>query len=56
MRELAQPEARGYVRSQSERFTWGIVDVVLGLIMLPFGIWMLAIEGMVDAIAAVFDR
>jgi hypothetical protein len=53
MLEVARPEKRAHVRSHPERFTWGIVDAVLGLVMLPFGVWMLIIERMVRAVAAL---
>jgi hypothetical protein len=56
MLELARPEARSHVRSRPLRFTWGIVDTILGVVMLPFGIWMLVIEGLVKVVSAPFDR
>lgn len=53
MLEVARPEARTRAHARPERFTWGIVDVILALIMLPFGVWMFVIERMVRAVAAV---
>jgi hypothetical protein len=53
MLELARPEARSHVHSQSERFAWGIVDAILGILMLPFGIWIWLIERMVLAVSAL---
>ena len=53
MLEVARPETRARAHSHPERFSWGIVDGILALIMLPFGIWMFAIECMVRAVAAV---
>jgi membrane-bound ClpP family serine protease len=53
MLEVARPETRERAHSHPERFTWGIVDAILGLIMLPFGVWMLVIERMVRAVAAL---
>jgi hypothetical protein len=53
MLEVARPEVRTRVRSHPERLTWGIIDAVLGLVMLPFGIWMLVIERMVRVVAAI---
>ena len=53
MLEVARPETRTRAHSHPERFTWGIVDVILGLIMLPFGVWMFVIERMVRAVAAL---
>ena len=52
MLEVARPEARTRAHAHPERFTWGIVDVILALIMLPFGVWMFVIERMVRAVAA----
>jgi hypothetical protein len=56
MLDVARSETRVRVRAQPRRFGWGIVDVILGVLMLPFGIWMLAIEGMVRAVAAFGRR
>ena len=56
MLELARPETRAHARSHPQRFTWGIVDVILAVVMLPFGIWMFLIESLVGSVAAVFDR
>jgi hypothetical protein len=56
VQELVRPETRVESRSQSERFPWGIVDVILAVIMLPFGVWFLLIEGMVDGLTASLDR
>jgi hypothetical protein len=58
MLETARPRTRATSasRSPSRRFTWGIVDVILGVVMLPFGIWMLLIQGMVNGITWLFDR
>jgi hypothetical protein len=53
MLDLARPETRLHVRSHPGRLGWGIVDVVLGVVMLPFGIWMFAIERFVGAVAAL---
>ena len=55
MLELARPEVRAH-GSHSERLAWGIVDVILGALMLPFGIWMFLIERLVLTVSAVFDR
>jgi hypothetical protein len=56
MLELARPETRSAVRTHPQRFTWGIVDIILGALMLPFGIWMFLIERMAAAMATMFDR
>ena len=53
MLEAARPEARSHVRSQPKRFAWGIVDVILGVVMLPFGVWIWFIERMVGAVSAL---
>ncbi|MCA1648013.1 MAG: hypothetical protein LC797_21965 [Chloroflexi bacterium] len=56
MLEIARPELRGRTRVQSRTFRWGIVDVILAVLMLPFAIWMVAIEGIVRAVAALGTR
>lgn len=56
MLEIARPELRGRTHAQSRPFRWGIVDVILGVLMLPFAIWMFAIEGIVRAVAALGSR
>jgi hypothetical protein len=58
MLEIARPEARATsgARSEAQRPAWGIVDFILGALMLPFGIWLFLIERMVGAIASLFDR
>ena len=56
MLEVARPETRAHARSHPQRLTWGIVDVILAVVMLPFGIWMFLIESLVGSVAAVFDR
>jgi hypothetical protein len=56
MLEVARPEARGRTRSHPQRFTWGIVDVILAIIMLPFGVWVLLIDRMVAGISSIFSR
>ena len=52
MLDAARTETRITARVQRRTFRWGIVDVLLGVLMLPFGIWMLVIEGMVRLVAA----
>jgi hypothetical protein len=56
MLEIARPEVRTKTRSHPQRFSWGIVDTILAVLMLPFGVWMLVIEKMVGAVAAVGKR
>jgi hypothetical protein len=53
MLEAARPETRTHVRSHTERFAWGTVDVILGVVMFPFGVWMWLIERMVLAISSL---
>ncbi len=48
MIEVVRPEARPAVRSHPEKLSWGIVDGILALVLLPFGVWMLVIEGLVN--------
>jgi hypothetical protein len=56
MLNAARPETRIHTRSHPRKFTWGIVDVILGLVMLPFGIWMLVIEGLVNFATWLFNQ
>ena len=56
MLEIARPETRGRIRSHPQHVSWGIVDVILAVIMLPFGIGMYLIERLVGAAAAIFGR
>ena len=56
MLEAARPEARPAVRSHQQRYSWGIVDVILAAIMVPFGIWVFVIDRIVAGIAALLDR
>ena len=53
MLELARPEVRPRARAAERRFAWGIVDVILGAVMLPFGVWIWIIERMVGAVSAL---
>jgi hypothetical protein len=54
--ELAQPEARARIRSHPQRVSWGIVDAILALVLLPFGVWVLLIDRIVAGAAWVFSR
>ena len=51
MLEIARPETRSEVRAHPQRFSWGIVDVILAIVILPFAIWVWIIDRMVWAIA-----
>jgi hypothetical protein len=53
MLEIARPEVRGDVRAEPRRYGWGIVDVILALVMLPFAVWVWIIDRMVWAIAHI---
>jgi hypothetical protein len=53
--EIAQPEARASVRANPRQPTWGPVDVVLALVMLPFGIWFFVIERVVLGVTWLFS-
>jgi hypothetical protein len=53
--EAARPEARSRVRSHPNRLSWGIVDVILALAMLPFAIWMVVIEALVNGATWLLD-
>jgi hypothetical protein len=54
MLELARPEVRAH-SSHSERLAWGIVDVILAVLMLPFGLAMFSIECIVGTVASIFS-
>jgi len=45
-------QSRATAKPAERSYRWGIVDVLLGILMLPFGIWLLVIEGMVRLVAA----
>jgi cell division protein FtsB len=51
MLEIARPEIRSEVRAHPQRYNWGIVDVILAVILLPFAVWVWLIDRMVWAIA-----
>ena len=56
MLEIARPEtARVAARPHPDTSKWGIVDVLLGLVMLPFGVGLIAIEGIVRFAAWLFE-
>lgn len=55
MLEIARPEARAQVQARPHDYTWGIVDVILALILLPFGIWFFLIDRTVAVIAWMID-
>ncbi len=56
MLELAKHKSRTAARTRPpEKFRWGIVDAILGLVMLPFGLWMFVIETIVHAATYIFD-
>jgi hypothetical protein len=54
--DIARPESRAYVQSHPQRLSWGIVDVLLAALMLPFGIGMYVIERVATAAAALFSH
>jgi hypothetical protein len=58
MLHLARPESRVGVRSHGQRSSvnWGVVDFILAVVMLPFGIWMFVIERLVKTVSSIFDR
>jgi hypothetical protein len=55
MLETARPEVRARVRAQPTRYRWGIVDIILALLLLPFGVWFLLIDRTVAVIAWMID-
>jgi len=52
VRSQTLAQTRASTRPSAQSYRWGIVDVLLGVLMVPFGIWMLVIEGMVRAVTA----
>jgi hypothetical protein len=52
MLEIARPETRLQAGTRAGRPAWGIVDVILALVLLPFAIGMWIIDRMVWVIAA----
>ncbi len=55
MLEIARPEVRAQVRSRPSSYHWGIVDVILALVLLPFAVWFLLIDRTVAVIAWMID-
>ncbi|MDQ6672589.1 MAG: hypothetical protein M3069_17915 [Chloroflexota bacterium] len=55
MLEIARSEVRAR-SSHSDHIAWGIVDVILAVLMLPFGLAMLLIERIVWAVTAAFSE
>jgi hypothetical protein len=56
MLEVGRAEARVRTQSPAVQSSWGIVDVILAILMLPFGLWMWLIETMVRAVALMARR
>jgi hypothetical protein len=54
MLEVARSQVR--TKATPQRYGWGVVDVVLAILMLPFGVWFFLIEGMVRGVTAVGRR
>jgi len=42
--------------AEDEPVRWGVLDVILAILMLPFGIWMYLIDRMVIGMAWLFNR
>ena len=55
-RTTAATQARAGAGTRETAISWGIVDAILAVIMLPFGVWMWAIDRSVAGIAALLDR
>ena len=55
MLEIARPEVRAQTRAQPSTHRWGIVDVILALVLLPFAVWFLLIDRTVAVIAWMID-
>jgi hypothetical protein len=58
MLELTRPTTppRSRTRPQPRSLAWRILNIVLGIIMLPFGLAMWLIESMVLAISSLHIR
>jgi hypothetical protein len=56
MLEITRTAARTRAGHPRHEATWGIVDAILALALLPFGIWVLVIDRMVTSIAWLIDR
>jgi hypothetical protein len=56
MLEVTRPNARTKAHSDPQRFSWGVVDVILAALMLPFGLWFFLIEGMVHGVTGFGKR
>jgi len=56
MLEITRATARARAGHPGPQATWGIVDAILALALLPFGFWVLVIDRMVTSIAWLIDR
>jgi hypothetical protein len=54
MLESTRTAARA--RARERQTGWGIVDAILALVLLPFGLWVLVIDRLVTSIAWLIDR
>jgi hypothetical protein len=54
--DQVHPQTRVHVLRHTQRSGWDLVDIILGIIMLPFGIWCLLIESMVAGMTWALDR
>ena len=55
MLEIARPEVRARAQARPSSYHWGIVDVILALVLLPFAVWFLLIDRTVAVIAWMID-
>jgi hypothetical protein len=55
MLEIARPEVRTHVRARPSHYRWGVVDVILAVVLLPFALWFLLIDRTVAVIAWLID-
>jgi hypothetical protein len=55
MLEIARPEVRTQVRARPSHYRWGIVDIILAVVLLPFALWFLLIDRTVAVIAWMID-
>jgi hypothetical protein len=53
MLNVARSERQVRAHARTERDGWSLVDLILAILMLPFGIWIWLIERVVSAVSAL---
>jgi hypothetical protein len=54
--EYVRPQTRVQALGHTQHSGWDLVDIILGIIMLPFGVWCLLIESMVAGLTWALDH